>query len=150
MHLLPAEWELSLRLQEHIVKNGLNSNGYMYGIKFALFNIRIFGKLTRTQGDKCMKNNLYRFSLVIAVLLAVLVCLPSPVGAEPTKVTVVGEINDQYQIVDKDNNIYEIADTELGDEVIKNMGAVVEVAGELIEEDGVKVIDVKSFKVKEQ
>jgi hypothetical protein len=97
-----------------------------------------------------MKNNFSRFSMVFAVLLAVLVFLPSTVAAEPTKVTVVGEVNDQYQIVDKNDNIYEIADTELGDEVIKNMGVVVEVTGELIVEDGVKIIDVKSFKVKEQ
>jgi hypothetical protein len=108
------------------------------------------GKLTRTQGDKGMKNNFLRISMVLAVLLAVSVFLQKPVVAEPTKITVVGEINDQYQIVDKDNNIYEIADTELGDEVIKSMGAIVEVTGELIEEDGVKIIDVKSFNVKEQ
>jgi len=97
-----------------------------------------------------MKKNFFRFSAILAVLLVVSVCLPNPVIAEPTSITVVGEVNDQYQVVDKDGNIYEIADTELGDEVIKSMGSVVEVTGNLIEEDGVKIIDVKSFKAKEQ
>lgn len=97
-----------------------------------------------------MKKIFPRFSIVFVVLLAFSVFLSSPVIAEPTTVTVVGEINDQYQIVTKDGIIYEIADTELGDEVLKLIGSVVEVTGDVIEEDGVKVINVKSFKAKEQ
>jgi len=62
----------------------------------------------------------------------------------------VGEVNDQYQIVAQDGIIYEIADTELGNEVLKLTGAVVEVTGDVKEEDGVKVLDVKSFKAKEE
>ena len=83
-------------------------------------------------------------------MLAFSVFLSSQVIAEPTTVTIVGEINDQYQIVTKDGTIYEIADTKMGEEVLKFIGAVVEVTGDVIEEDGVKVIDVKSFKAKEE
>ena len=97
-----------------------------------------------------MKKFSSRFSIVILVLLAFSVFLSSPVIAEPTTVTIVGEVNDQYQIVTKDGIIYEIADTELGDEVVKLIGAVVEVTGDVKEEDGVKVLDVKSFKAKEK
>ena len=97
-----------------------------------------------------MKNFFSRFSIVFVVLLAFSVFLSSPVIAEPTTVTIVGEVNDQYQIVAKDGTIYEIADTELGDEVLKFIGEVVEVTGDVKEEDGVKVLDVKSFKVKEE
>ena len=54
-------------------------------------------------------------------------------------------------IVTKDNTIYEVADTEMGDEVLKHIGSVVKVTGKIIgEEDGVKVLDVKSFKVREE
>jgi hypothetical protein len=74
----------------------------------------------------------------------------SPVIAESTTVTIVGEVNDQYQIVAKDGTIYEIVDTEMGDEVLKLVGSVVEVTGDVIEEDGVKGIDIKYFEVKEE
>ena len=97
-----------------------------------------------------MKKLFSRFLIVFAVLLTLSVFLPGPVIAEPTTVTIVGEVNDQYQIVTKDGTIYEIADTELGEEVLKFIGAVVEVTGDVIEEDGVKVLDVKSFKAKEE
>jgi hypothetical protein len=74
----------------------------------------------------------------------------TPVIAAPTTVTIVGEVNDQYQILFKDGTIYEIADTEKGDEVLQFIGSVVEVTGLVEEEDGVKVLDVKSFKAKDE
>jgi len=97
-----------------------------------------------------MKKKFSRFSIVLGVLLALSVFLPNPVIAEPTTVTIVGEVNDQYQIVTKDGTIYEIADTEMGEEVLKFIGMVVEITGDIKEEDGVKVLDVKSFKAKEE
>jgi hypothetical protein len=95
-----------------------------------------------------MKNIFYRFSIVFLVLFAFSVFLSSPVIAEPNSVTIVGEVNDEYQIVAKDGMIYEIADTELGNEILKHIGEVVEVTGDVEEEDGVKVLDVKSFETK--
>lgn len=97
-----------------------------------------------------MKKFFPRFSIVFVVLLAFSVFLPSLVIAEPTTVTIVGEVNDQYQIVAKDGTIYEIAETKLGDEVLKLIGTVVEVTGEVKEEDGAKVLYVKSFKPREE
>jgi len=97
-----------------------------------------------------MKKKFSRFSIVLGVLLALSVFLPNPVIAEPTTVTIVGEVNDQYQIVTKDGTIYEIADTEMGEEVLKFIGMVVEITGDVTEEDGVKVLNVKSFKAKEE
>ncbi|MGD2029001.1 MAG: hypothetical protein PVG86_03595 [Desulfobacterales bacterium] len=98
-----------------------------------------------------MKKISSRFSIAIAVLLAFSVFFSSPViAAEPTTVTIVGEVNDQYQIVARDGTIYEIADTETGDQVLQFIGSVVEVTGQVQEDDGVKIIDVKSFKLKEE
>jgi len=97
-----------------------------------------------------MKKIFSRFSIAFIVLLAFLVFLSSPVTAEPTSVTIVGEVNDEYQIVAKDGTIYEIADTELGKELLKHIGEVAEVTGDVEEEDGVKVLDVKSFETKEE
>ena len=97
-----------------------------------------------------MKKFSTRVSIVLVVLLAFSVVLSSPVIAEPTSVTIVGEVNDQYQIVAKDGTIYEIADTELGNEILKHIGEVVEVTGDVEEDDGDKVLDVKSFQTKEE
>jgi hypothetical protein len=97
-----------------------------------------------------MRKYFSRFSIVFVVLLAFSVFLSSPVIAEPSSVTIVGEVNDQYQIVAKDGTIYEIVDTELGNELLKHIGEVAEVTGDVEEEDGVKVLDVKSFEIKEQ
>ena len=97
-----------------------------------------------------MKKNFSRFSIVFVVLLAFSVFLSNPVIAEPTSVTIVGEVNDQYQIVARDGTIYEIADTELGNEVLNHVGEVVEVTGDVEEDDGDKILDVKSFQTKEE
>ena len=95
-----------------------------------------------------MKKNFSRFSIVLVVLFAFSVFLSNPVIAEPTSVTIVGEINDQYQIVTKDGTIYEIADTELGNELLKHIGEVAEVTGDVEQDDGDKVLEVKSFEIK--
>ena len=97
-----------------------------------------------------MKKFSTRVSIVFVVLLAFSVVLSSPVIAEPTLVTIVGEINDQYQIVAKDGTIYEIADTELGNELSTHIGEVAEITGDVEEEDGVKVLEVKSFQTREE
>ena len=97
-----------------------------------------------------MKKFSTRVSIVFVVLLAFSVVLSSPVFAEPTSVTIVGEINDQYEIVAKDGTVYEIADTELGNELLKHIGEVAEVTGDVEEEDGVKILEVKSFQTKEE
>jgi hypothetical protein len=65
-----------------------------------------------------------KFLIVFGVLLALSVFLSGPKIFEPTTETIVGEVNEQYQIVTKDGTIYEIADTELGEEVLKFIGAV--------------------------
>jgi hypothetical protein len=65
-----------------------------------------------------------KFLIVFGVLLALSVFLPGPIIVEPTTETIVGDVNEQYQIVTKDGTIYEIADTELGEEVLKFIGAV--------------------------
>lgn len=97
-----------------------------------------------------MRKYFSRFSIVFVVLLAFSVFLSSMVLAESTSITIVGEVNDQYQIVARGGTVYEIADTELGNELLKHIGEVAEVTGDVEEEDGVKVLDVKSFETKEE
>ena len=63
------------------------------------------------------------------------------------EITIVGEVNYAYQIV-ADGQIYEVADTVTGDDLVMNhMAEKVKVTGMVEDKGEVKVITVKSFKV---
>ena len=93
-----------------------------------------------------MKKILSRTAIYFAVLLAFSMIISIPVVAA-SPVTVVGEINDDYQIVGRDGFIYEIADTEVGNELLKFIGSVAEVKGTVQNEAGLKVMYVISFEI---
>jgi len=62
-------------------------------------------------------------------------------------VTIAGTVNEDYQIVADNGQIYQVADTEKGDEVIDLVGKKVKVTGTVEESDGEKVITVTSYEV---
>jgi hypothetical protein len=63
------------------------------------------------------------------------------------EITIVGEVNYFYQIM-ADDQIYEVANTPMGDYlVINHIAEKVEVTGTVKEKGEVKIITVKSFKV---
>ena len=60
-------------------------------------------------------------------------------------ITIVGEVNDTQQIV-ADGQIYEVANTPAGDDLVINYIAVkVKVTGTVEEKEDMKIITVKSF-----
>jgi hypothetical protein len=64
-----------------------------------------------------------------------------------TEITIVGEVNDTHQIV-ADGQIYDVAVTPKGDDLVMNYIAVkVMVKGMVEEKEEMKIITVKSFKV---
>jgi hypothetical protein len=76
-----------------------------------------------------------------------LIC-SSPVFAD--EITITGTINDTDQIVAVNGTVYEVADTDMGNDLLNHVGKTVEVIGEVVEEEGAKVINVKSYKVLEK
>ena len=61
-------------------------------------------------------------------------------------ITIVGEVNDTQQIV-AEGQIYEVANTPMGDDLVFNYIAVkVKVTGTVEEKEDMKIITVKSFK----
>ena len=63
------------------------------------------------------------------------------------EITIVGKVNYSYQIM-ADDQIYEVANTAMGDDLVMNyIAKKVEVTGTVEEKGGMKVITVKSFKV---
>jgi hypothetical protein len=62
-------------------------------------------------------------------------------------VTVIGEVNDNYQLV-ADGEIYEIADTPEGNDMVENhISAKVKVTGRVETQDEVKILYVTRFEV---
>jgi hypothetical protein len=85
---------------------------------------------------------------ILAVSVLVLI-LAAPVLAVEVEMTVTGEVTDSYQIVTDLGVVYEVADTEMGNELLDNTGKKVKVTGTVTEEDEVKVIKVNSYVVLE-
>lgn len=84
---------------------------------------------------------------ILCVISFILIC-SSPVFAD--EITITGTINDTYQIVAVNGTVYEVADTDMGNDLLNHVGKTVEVIGEVVEEEGAKVINVKSYKVLEK
>ena len=63
------------------------------------------------------------------------------------EITITGTINDTNQIVADNGTVYEVADTDMGNDLLNNVGMTVEVIGAVVEEEGVKVFNVKSYKI---
>ncbi|MBN1932376.1 MAG: hypothetical protein JW786_12300 [Desulfobacterales bacterium] len=84
------------------------------------------------------------FSIFAALIISLI--FSGNVLAE--QITVTGEVNDNYQIVSSDGQVYEVADTEKGNEVVVNLiSQVVKVTGTVTEADGVKTISITSYEV---
>ena len=84
---------------------------------------------------------------IICVFSLILIC-SNPVFAG--EITITGTINDTYQIVTEDGTVYEVADTDMGNDLLDHIDKTVEVTGDVVEEEGAKVINVKSYKILEK
>lgn len=92
-----------------------------------------------------MKNALRRV-LVFTLLVFSVFCLAQTAVSEDM-ITVVGTVNDNFQIVTDDGELYFIGDTEQGAEVEVMTGARVQVTGETMDMDGDLYINITSFTV---
>ena len=82
------------------------------------------------------------------MILVTICLLASPALAK--RVTLVGEVNDNYQIV-ADNVIYEVDNNATGDDLVINyIAQKVKVVGQLRESEESKIISVESFEVVEE
>jgi hypothetical protein len=79
------------------------------------------------------------FTLVFAAGLGI--------AAEP--VTLQGEVTEDNQLMTDDGEVYDIADTEKGAQVMEMVGEKIEVRGTLSEDEDSKEITVESFSVVE-
>ena len=83
----------------------------------------------------------------IPVVVAILVFVPFAATVLAAEVSIVGEVNDNYQIV-ANGQIYEIADTPKGNELAENhISAKVKVTGNVEERDEMKIITVSDYQL---
>ena len=84
----------------------------------------------------------------VLVIMVVMVFAGSAMAASEM-IVLQGQVTEDSQILDDEGNVFDIADTEKGNELIENVGQKVQIEGTVIEEEGVKVITVESFHIVE-
>ncbi|WP_319521725.1 hypothetical protein [uncultured Desulfosarcina sp.] len=81
------------------------------------------------------------------IVVAMLTLLPLAAAAAESK-TIEGEVNDSYQIVASDGQVYEVTDTTEGNDLVENhIGEKVKVTGTVEQEGDTKVITITTFQV---
>lgn len=60
---------------------------------------------------------------------------------------ITGTINNANQIVDKDGQIFQVADTKEGKELVTHVGMKVQVKGTVLENEGKKQISVSAYEI---
>ena len=83
------------------------------------------------------------------VLLVIMTMIAMPLAAVSSEqITIIGEVNESYQIVANDGQIYEVADTDAGIDLIDNqIGQKVKVTGTVEEENEIKTIAVEFYEI---
>ncbi len=93
-----------------------------------------------------MKRGKMKFMMVLITLVMIAAAPLAAVASE--SVTIQGEINDSFQIVDSNGQVYEIAETEKGNDLVENhIGEKAKVVGTLQQDQDVKIITVTTFEI---
>jgi hypothetical protein len=85
--------------------------------------------------------------VLLFVVSGTLWLLTAAVSVQAAEATVIGTINDNFQII-SGQQVYEIADTQQGNDLAENhISDTVKVTGTLEERDGMKIITVISVQI---
>jgi len=87
--------------------------------------------------------------VLCALCFTVIVALTAGVAMAEGTMTITGTVNDDYQIVADDGQVYEVGQTEKGDEVVDLAGKRVKATGMVEESEGQKTINITSYEVVE-
>ena len=79
----------------------------------------------------------------------ILILMTIPLAAMASgETTIEGEVNDNFQIVDSTGQVYEVADTEKGNDLVENhIGEKAKVTGTVEQDQEIKIITVTTFKI---
>jgi len=92
-------------------------------------------------------------SIVVCALFVVVMMSGIAFSAEKgaaiqdQELMITGTINNANQIVDNDGQIFDVADTEQGKELLTHIGMKVQVKGTVLESEGKKQISVSAYEI---
>lgn len=87
--------------------------------------------------------------MIVSLLALFALVLATGIGIAAEPVTLQGQVTEDNQLMTDDGEVYDIADTEQGAQVMEMVGEKMEVRGTLSEDEGTKEITVESFSVME-
>ena len=85
--------------------------------------------------------------LVIGILALALVAFLAGPALSGGTVTITGTVNEDNQIVTDDGKVYDVVDTEKGDEVIEMVDKKVKATGAVEESEGKMMISITEYEV---
>jgi len=97
-----------------------------------------------------MFQKMRRFAGVGLVLIAVVVLMAPGLAVGDKAISIVGEVNDDFQVITDNDQVFEIMTDDKGKELIGHAGARVKVTGEIVEEGGDRSLKVLSYEVLEE
>jgi len=92
-----------------------------------------------------MKPNFKILTTGILVLFLLSVLCGTGLAAEAAMLK--GKVIEGSKLSTEEGQVYDVADTESGKDLLQNTGKMVEVKGYVVEKEGQKVIEVESFTV---
>jgi len=83
----------------------------------------------------------------ISVVALTLVAFLSGTAYADDAITIMGTVNADYQIVTSDGTVFEVADTDTGNEVVDFVGQRVKVTGTIEELENTKTITITDYQI---
>ena len=84
---------------------------------------------------------------VVVMMAGVAFAAEKSAAMQEKEMMISGTINDTNQLVDKDGQIFDVADTEAGNELVTHVGQKVQVKGTVLENEGKKEISVSVYEI---
>ena len=84
---------------------------------------------------------------VVVMMSGVVLSAEKSAAMQEQEMMISGTINGTNQLVDKDGQIFNVADTEAGKELVTHVGQKVQVKGTVLENEGKKEISVSAYEI---
>jgi ribosomal protein L4 len=84
---------------------------------------------------------------VVVMMSGVAFSAEKSVAKQDKEMMITGTINNASQIVAKDGQIFDVADTQEGKELLSHVGMKVQVKGTVLENEGKKQISVSAYEI---
>lgn len=84
---------------------------------------------------------------VVVMMSGVVFSAEKGAAMQEKEMMITGTINNANQLVDNDGQIFDVADTKAGLELVTHVGQKVQVKGTVMEKEGMKQISVSTYEI---